>query len=262
MARQDVSVGGIVYYGYSLEDVEDWSAGLTELKKRMNSAPVSVTSDGLTFIFRYGWMASGNHVFKIEATSAEKGLAFTIFNTGAGNTWAWISQSDTADMTTPHWGGRTSGTTWSTGSTGVSVSAESVSFANLQIIGSATSGKKATGAYLIESNGSLLVFPNDRTSSFTPFGTTLSGSPSSTEAKVSVFGPVHAPSLAGYGNGSVYIPTQTTQPIPYGSYNFSMNNTSGGVSDLRFQGVMMNSSGNAMLFMMADTGASAYDDEE
>lgn len=263
MAREDVSVGGVVYYGYSLESPEDWEAGLTELRNKMNSPPVTTSSDGLDFTIRYSWMSSGNNAVNVSAADSNRGLAFTIFVTGLGNVWAWISGSGTVDVNSPNWGGRTSGSVWTTGTTGISSSATSVSVAKIDIIPSASSGKKATGAYLLENDSSEgpIVLPNDRSSAFTPFITTLKGTPTSTQAMISIFGPVHASSLSGRGGSGVCMPTQTTQSIPYGSYNFSCKDSSGQTVDRRFQGVMMNSSGNAMLFMMADTGTSSYDEE-
>lgn len=266
MAREDVSVGGVVYYGYSLEAPEDWAAALKELKRNMNSAPVSVDSDGLTLTFRYSWMSAGNNVFKVTAADTERGLAFTVYNTGLGNVWAWVGGEASVDVNAPKWNGRTSGTVWDSGTTGVSTSATSVSFANVRINPSANSGKKATAAYLVEVNNHPLVYPNDKSSSFTPFATSLSGTPVSTEAKTSIFGPIHAPALAGVSRGgTVFMPSQTTQVTPYGSYCFTLKGQDSDGNDAtlttRFQGVMMNDSGGAMLFMAADTGTSTYDEE-
>lgn len=264
MAREDVSVGGIVYYGYSKESPEDWDAAIKELRKKMNSPPVITVYDDDEFIFRYSWMSTGNNVVRITASDTTRGLAFTVYNTGLGNVWAWISGDGNVDVNTPKWDGRSAGTIWASGATGVSDPATSVSIARIGILPANSSGKRATASYLIEndtSNGPL-VFPNDLSSSFTPFTTTLSGVPTSNQAKMSIFGPVHAPSLGGRGTPYVCMPTQTTQIIPYGSYMFSAEGQDGNMLDQRFQGVMMNSSGNAMLFMMADTGSSAYDDEE
>lgn len=264
MAREDVSVGGIVYYGYSLESPEDWRAGLTALRKKMNSSAVTTSSDSLEFIFRYGWMSSGNNVVKVTAADSNRGLAFTIFDTGLNNVWAWISGSGTENVNSPNWNGRTSGDIWTSGVAGISTPATSVSIARVEVIPSTGTGTRTTAAYLIQNdnNAAPLIYPNGMTSAFTPFSTTLSGTPTSTAAKISIFGPVHAPTLAGYGSPYVCMATQTTQPIPYGSYNFSASSVDGKIIDRRFQGVMMNSGGSAVLFMMADTGTSSYDDEE
>lgn len=264
MASEDVSVGGIVYYGYSKESPNEWKAGMNELRKKMNSAPILTTYSDTDFIFRYSWMSDTNYVVKIEAADSTRGLAFTIFNTGLGNVWAWISGSSNVDVNTPNWGGLTSGSVWTTGSSGISTAATSVSIAKIGVLPSANSGAKTTATYLIENDSSNgpLVFPNGMRSAYTPFTTTLRGAPSSTQAKMSIFGPVHASALAGRGSPYVCMPSQTAQMIPYGSYMFSSTAVDDSTVDRRFQGVMMNSSGNAMLFMMADTGSSAYDDEE
>lgn len=264
MAREDVSVGGIVYYGYSLESPEDWSAGCKELVKKMNSAPVATSISSTEFTFRYSWMQNGNNVAKVVAADSERGLAYTIFSTGADNgVWAWISSSGTEDANSPNWSGKTSGSIWTTGINGVSTTASAISLARISVIPSASSGKKATAMYLMQSDGSgVYVFPNDMASSFTPFKSTISGSPESTQAKITVMGPVHSPYLAGRGSPYAMMPTIATQVIPPGSYNFSGLDTSGKIVDWRLQGVMAGSDGNSALFMMADTGASAYDDEE
>lgn len=264
MAREDVSIGGIVYYGYSKEDTTDWSAGINELQKRMNVTPVSTSgvSAGLEFIFKYSWMASGNHVVSLTASSNTRGLAFTIYVSGTGTVWAWIGIGANEDMNTPRWSGRTSGDVWKTGTTGISTTASSISIAKIpmEALGR-SSGLKVTAIYMIddESGGAPFIFPNNLTSAFTPFRSTLSGVPESTSAKLNVFGPIHAPTLAGYYNGVAVMPTQTTQPMPPGDYQCTVPK-----GYINLKGVMPGQNGYARLFLNADPNASTYseDDEE
>lgn len=256
--REDVPVGGVVYYGYSKEDTGDWSAGINELKKGMNSNSVQTSVDPDNFEFRYYWMLPANHVVSVTASNTTRGLPFTIYSTGFGNVWAWIGSAGDADMSSPNWSGRTSGDIWKTGSTGIATTAASVSFVKVPLTGTSSVGTKATAMYGIQDDdGALYVFPNNFTSQFTPAPSTLTGTPANTSAKLNVFGPIHASNLAGFtSKGIVAMPTQTTQLMPPGDYQCSTANGSVGL-----RAVMLGSSGAAMIVLGADTGTSTYDDE-
>lgn len=263
MAREDMPTGGVVYYGYSKIASEDWTAAVKELRKGTNTAPMSTTVSTSAFSFAYSWMASGYNVFKIEETDATKGLAFTIYVTGTGAVWAWISGSSGEDMDSPKWSGRTSGTIWTSGQSGVNQNATSVSFALIPLDATASQSKKATVMYMVEAGGndatSPWIYPNSFTTNFTPFQSTLSGTPSSTTAAINVFGPIHAPKLAGAAKSGILalMPTQTTQSMPPGDY--SASGVLSGYANLR--GVMPGHDGHALLFLNADTGTSTYDEE-
>ena len=251
---EDVSIGGAVYYGYSVESPGDWDAGIKSLMANLNQAPLISTSTSDEFEVRYGWMSSTNHVVKLEAEDSTRGIAFTIFVNGVGDVWAWLSASASADVNTPNWSGTTTGDFWTTGTAGVATNVSSISLASIKILGSTGIGKKATQAYALmaQGGGAPYIYANDGTTAFTPYQTTLSGSPLSTSAKVTVLGPLHAASLAGVGENAKML-TQASQSIPPGSY--SMGN-------YRFQGVMAGTNGGATLFLPADTDYNTYNEEE
>lgn len=266
MARQDVPVGGVVYYGYSKEDTGDWSAGINELKKGMDANSVFVSTGtgaaaNTIFEFGYYWMTTGNHVVKVSAADSTRGLPFTIYATGIGTAWAWIGSAANEDMGAPKWTGVTAGDFWTTGSSGVSSATEvsSLSIAKIPLTPTGTGSGNATAMYLIQDNSGPYVYPNNFSSGFTPFRTTISGVPTVTDANINVFGPIHASRLSGVTKSGIiaHMPTQTTQQMPPGDY--SVSGALSGSDNLR--AVMPNSDGYAMLFLNADTGTSTYDDE-
>lgn len=249
MAVQDVTVGGVVYYGYSAESPEDWVAATNALANRLNTPPISTTHSSSEFKIRYSWMDASSHVIKLTPADANRGFAYTIYVTGPGECWAWISAASDVDVNAPNWNGRTIGDLWKTGQNGITTTASSVSIASVIVQPIATSGKKATKAYLISppDSGVPYIYPNDATQRFTPYVSALSGGSSPSNARVSILGPIHATGLAGYTLVSKML-TQSTQALPPGSYHFSNSSS----DTLKMQGVMANATGKADIFLVGE----------